>query len=771
MIEFNKVSNESYFIKNLLYSTFLPLIRTVRENDYIIRDRLYIYKCNIIRCTGSGYIVAKNTNLNPDDYPENLLRKTDDEKVKIGQIYYSVVGHNITKIVGKIGDSRSPITEGWFEQNIATYKVIGEYYFGQRNGKLCRNFLSSSEGYDYKTHEKLGQYLRSLRDMYGLNLLPLYNCFSNQLLKNIHINNTSIERTSKNYSTKVYKVPIRFNTDYTICMNNIGMTTFAPAFIHHGTLLKLNNNRFGNNVDATNKYIKLNHNDVIHNCPDLRFKNPIKLRFDNVPKNKVIHYSEVTYTEIPAKYMSEYYRLNSAASPAYIKKETDYSYRSIDYNNPSMEGHKNYMHGYEYVIGEFDSGLTPSASLKPNDNLILPAGGFKVDVNITEEIFNQNKAYYFVYDPSTFKFTQCTEEDEFDSDTRYFYRSEVYESLNPSIGTFDTVSKSYKKCPEDETLFSENIFNKNKTKYYTFDTTTYRFIQCTQSSVYSENEIYYYVDKEKYEGWYEFIDNEFVKTQDTYINTTFYKCSSDFNEEEYNKNKTKYYTYDDLNDEYTQCKNEDEFSNNVEYYYKDTKKYYKKDMTEVPMTYNYDITEDNCCMYDYIEDELYLLIQVPNSFNSNIVILEGDYTDFSKENYYNEGKFELFSNTKLDHLFTDNLILMETNTEKLRPISPTLIQFLLWNAICNLDSINNDMDRLHIALSGITTLVTSYEYNYNYWTDDYRREVFNYAKNFPKKYIRDNLGYVTKDIERIIYQGDDFIESPDETDVPENFEE
>ena len=77
MIEFNKVSNESYFIKNLLYSTFLPLLRTVRENDYIIRDRLYIYKCNVIRCTSSGYIPVKNTNMDINQYPESLLRKKE----------------------------------------------------------------------------------------------------------------------------------------------------------------------------------------------------------------------------------------------------------------------------------------------------------------------------------------------------------------------------------------------------------------------------------------------------------------------------------------------------------------------------------------------------------------------------------------------------------------------------------------------------------------------------------------------------------------------
>lgn len=671
MIEFNKVSTESYFIKNLLYSTFLPLLRTVRENDYIIKDRLYIYKCNIIKCTNSGYIPVKNTNLDMAQYPESILRKTDDEKIKIGQVYYSISKGIIKEIIGTAGDTRSPISEGWFEQNVASYNIIGEYYFGEKNGKLCSNFLSSSEGYDYKTHEKLGQYLRSLRDMYGLNLLPLYNCFSNQPVRNLHITNTSIEKTSKDYSVKVFKVPIRFNTDYTICMENIGMTTFAPAFIRHGTLLKLNNNRFGNGLDATNKYIKLNHNDVIHNKPNLRFKNPIKIRFDNIPKNKIIHYSKYTYTELPSQYSQEYYRLNPYANPSYIRISDENTYRTIDYNNPYLEGKPNIQPGYKYVLDTQggDNDIFPNDDLFPDDNLYPPVPA-----------------------------------------------ENLYESINPSIGTFNSVNKSFKKCFEDETFFNKNIFNNNKTKYYTYDSTNDKYIQCTNSSVYNENTIYYYVNSEVNEGWYEFIEDEFVPTEDTYIDPE--------------------------------------------------KIYYKRNMTEVPVTFNYDITEENCCMYDYIEDNLYLLIQVPSSYNNNIVILEGDYTNIAQEKIYDLHKFEIFSNSKLDYLFTENLILMETGTNKIRPFSKTLIQFLLWNAINNLDSINNNMDRLANYLTVIGNL--SSQFKENYWSSKYRKAIFDYAKSSQQKYIRDNLGYVTKDIEKLVTYRDQYL--ADEEEIENRYE-
>ena len=194
--EFNKVSTTSNFIKNLLISTYLPLIRTVRDYDYILANRLYVYKCNIIKCNKSGYIVTGYQHEN-------------------------------------------------FKGDRAQFRILSEYYFGEQNDKLCTNYISNSEGYDSLTHERLGKYLRSLRDMYDLNLMPLYNCFSNNILQGHHIvckgnwQKDKVEKTSDDYGKKVYKIPIRFNTDYTICMENLGVTTFAPAFIKNSNLVTM----------------------------------------------------------------------------------------------------------------------------------------------------------------------------------------------------------------------------------------------------------------------------------------------------------------------------------------------------------------------------------------------------------------------------------------------------------------------------------------------------------------------------------------------------
>ena len=506
MLEFNKVSTESNFIKNLLATTYLPLIRTVREGDFIVADRLYIFKCNVIKCKQSGYLKGSYEALN--GLPA------------------------------------------------ATYKVLEEYHFGDKNGKLCTNYISNSEGYDYKTHEFLGKYLRNLRDMYGLNLMPLYNCFSNQPVYGLHIHPQRVGRDGFEYETTVYKVPIRFNTTYTICIENLGVTSFAPAFIEHNNLLKVNNSVYGNKVDVTKTYIDAHMADVITSRVGLRFKKPITIRFNNKPETK-----EVSYT------------------------------------------------------------LEENLAVSTNDSISC----FK----LYEESSNTPK-YERTYDYETGK-----------------YHFEVASSV-VSTGTY------YKSVsPKDQ-------------------------------------------------GW---LESDGTVTTDTSIDLS--------------------------------------------------KTYYYPSKESVTKTVTYNITEENCRLFDVVEDKLHLLIQVPKAFESNIVILEGDYSEPCLERLIADKQLGNLTDAAMDYLFTENLKLMEVHTDTIVPASPSLMQFLLWNAICNLDTINNDMDRLYIYLTRV--METPYMFNgkyANYWTPDYRRYINQFAKGTTKKYITDNLGYVTRDIEEAIGNGD-----------------
>lgn len=63
----------------------------------------------------------------------------------------------------------------------------GFYYTDKYHRGLTKRLKSEGSIYDAKTHEYLGNYLRYLRDAKGINLMSMYNCFSNVLCQNLQI--------------------------------------------------------------------------------------------------------------------------------------------------------------------------------------------------------------------------------------------------------------------------------------------------------------------------------------------------------------------------------------------------------------------------------------------------------------------------------------------------------------------------------------------------------------------------------------------------------
>lgn len=63
----------------------------------------------------------------------------------------------------------------------------GIYYTDKFQRGLTKTLKSEGSVYDYKTHEYLGQYLRYLRDAKNINLMSMYNCFSNKICNNLNI--------------------------------------------------------------------------------------------------------------------------------------------------------------------------------------------------------------------------------------------------------------------------------------------------------------------------------------------------------------------------------------------------------------------------------------------------------------------------------------------------------------------------------------------------------------------------------------------------------
>lgn len=104
---------------------------------------------------------------------------------------------------------------------------------------LTKNLIINSSMYDSYTHKYLGDYLRFLRDYKKLNLMGMYNCFSNEQLERVEYS-TSFETQSTNIFSETldtetskttfsirtnindyiyYAIPVKFNENYTIALN------------------------------------------------------------------------------------------------------------------------------------------------------------------------------------------------------------------------------------------------------------------------------------------------------------------------------------------------------------------------------------------------------------------------------------------------------------------------------------------------------------------------------------------------------------------------
>lgn len=163
---------ESRYIKSLLYSNYLPHYSTVRKGDKIVEDNFYIYKLNIIECTKTG-----------------------------------IIGQD------------------------AKFKIINQYDRYDPDIRVADTFLSKDKYYDSDTHERLGKFLRYYRDIKGIDLMSLYNCYSKR--QNLEYNLLDDGLTSvRSDSYKIYQIPILFNHKYTVAIDCPGTVKMCPAILN-----------------------------------------------------------------------------------------------------------------------------------------------------------------------------------------------------------------------------------------------------------------------------------------------------------------------------------------------------------------------------------------------------------------------------------------------------------------------------------------------------------------------------------------------------------
>lgn len=198
MIRFNKSSLDSNFIKYLLTETPLPVLDTVSTYSYIVSDCRYIHKSYVIKCTKSGYLLDTEQSA---DYWVSA------------------------------DDGNSAVA--------AEYSVVDNFLFQKPTASVSNTFVSRSSMYDSETHKRLGKYLRCIRDIYDVDLLPFYNCNSGETTDSFYIDTTTdkyiINRENDKYT--VHLIPILFNRDYTIAVDGDNGVALCPVLINDTGLI------------------------------------------------------------------------------------------------------------------------------------------------------------------------------------------------------------------------------------------------------------------------------------------------------------------------------------------------------------------------------------------------------------------------------------------------------------------------------------------------------------------------------------------------------
>lgn len=98
------------------------------------------------------------------------------------------------------------------------FRPIVRYEEGLYYPNYTTNLKFTGITYDSNTHEYLGEYLRFIRDYKGLDLMSLYNCYSNRFAKNLVYLEKNINSADKNY--KILMLPVKLNREYTIAIES-----------------------------------------------------------------------------------------------------------------------------------------------------------------------------------------------------------------------------------------------------------------------------------------------------------------------------------------------------------------------------------------------------------------------------------------------------------------------------------------------------------------------------------------------------------------------
>ena len=181
----------------------------------------------------TGYIKEMLASFNLPSY-KVYTRQQREHFEETGEELNVIASQEASKVQAKHTCFVSYIKDGSVQQyvknkegNSYTWKVIADpYLYNIFVPNETKNYVIKNNIYDYYTHEYLGDYLRFIRDFHNVDLMPLYNCFSDHICNNIELTwnvgtgaKKSITFSGSNPEYKIYMLPVKLFQKYTIAID------------------------------------------------------------------------------------------------------------------------------------------------------------------------------------------------------------------------------------------------------------------------------------------------------------------------------------------------------------------------------------------------------------------------------------------------------------------------------------------------------------------------------------------------------------------------
>ena len=438
MQEFNTINVEARFIKSILKNIYLPIIPIATTGDFLVSGVEYVYKNKLIKCTENGTLIGDASAYDNIVY---VPRGSNSNERAPAANEFTICGPDFICGVGVRHAKYDTIT------SITSTKFIPG---------LNSSFQSDSDLYDAKTHRRLGKYLRWYRDNTGIDLMPLYNCFTGEDTTLVRIGNEGLTSYREDNKT-VWMIPAFLNRHYKIYINSAHPVTICGAFL----------NEFGR-IKAVGRENAKYVDELIDNHP---------MQLSNMSYATPVDFTMFTADDYVMSYNNDFYILIQTSNdntPSIVVFESEHTYTggrhitsreilgTVDYSmfNPPIKssliyGNYNASFPYSERLIEFLMGnvITSAEDIPKNIERIQNGLSVQNMYNMTTDVWD-DKLRFILYN------------EYFSYKHNYFFNSK-----NPSQEEIQEKRIPYSKCvyASDESGTSKLVGLKNCEASKAFD--------------------------------------------------------------------------------------------------------------------------------------------------------------------------------------------------------------------------------------------------------------------------------------------------------------